>query len=126
MNYKKYLITLLKSFGIGLGIMLVSTMLLTILNYFNLFTGSFFSILKFLIPLISLFIAGTLFGKQSKQKGWLEGLKLSMIFLLCFTILQWLVIKEPFQFGNLVYDLILMIVTIFGSMIGINLKANEK
>ena len=111
MNYKKYFETMGICLGIGLLSMLVTSFLLTILNYFNLVTGTFFTILKLFIPFLSLLIAGILLGKKSKSKGWLEGLKLSLGFIIIFTLIQLFFLEEnvyafqhsgqlPFQDGE--------------------------
>lgn len=126
MNYKKYFETMGICLGIGLLSMLVTSFLLTILNYFNLVTGTFFTILKLLIPFLSLLIAGILLGKKSKSKGWLEGLKLSLGFIIIFTLIQLFFLEDPFRITNILYDAILMMITIFGSMLGINMRANQK
>ena len=126
MNYKKYFETMGICLGIGLLSMLVTCFLLTILNYFNLVTGTFFTILKLLIPFLSLLIAGILLGKKSKSKGWLEGLKLSLGFIIIFTLIQLFFLEDPFRLTNILYDTILMMITIFGSMLGINMRANQK
>lgn len=126
MNYKKYFETMGICLGIGLLSMLVTCFLLTILNYFNLVTGTFFTILKLLIPFLSLLIAGILLGKKSKSKGWLEGLKLSLGFIIIFTLIQLFFLEDAFRLTNILYDAILMMITIFGSMLGINMRANQK
>ena len=126
MNYKKYFETMGICLGIGLLSMLVTCFLLTILNYFNLVTGTFLTILKLLIPFLSLLIAGILLGKKSKSKGWLEGLKLSLGFIIIFTLIQLFFLEDPFRLTNILYDTILMMITIFGSMLGINMRANQK
>lgn len=126
MNYKKYFETMGICLGIGLLSMLVTSFLLTILNYFNLVTGTFFTILNLLIPFLSLLIAGILLGKKSKSKGWLEGLKLSLGFIIIFTLIQLFFLEDPFRLTNILYDTILMMITIFGSMLGINMRANQK
>ena len=72
----------IKNIGISFlfitGIILVLTLLISILNYFNIITGSFLSVFKILTCIISLFVGGFVIGKNSNKKGWLEGLKLSL------------------------------------------------
>ncbi len=126
MNYKKYFETMSICFGVGLLSLLVSSFILTVLNYFDLVTGNIFTILKLLIPFLSLLIAGILLGRKSKSKGWLEGLKLSLGFIVLFTLIQLFFLEDPFRLTNVLYDAILMMITIFGSMLGINMKTNQK
>ena len=126
MNYKKYFETMSICFGVGLLSLLVSSFILTVLNYFDLVTENIFTILKLLIPFLSLLIAGILLGRKSKSKGWLEGLKLSLGFIVLFTLIQLFFLEDPFRLTNVLYDAILMMITIFGSMLGINMKTNQK
>ena len=126
MNYKKYFETMSICFGVGLLSLLVSSFILTVLNYFDLVTGNIFTVLKLLIPFLSLLIAGILLGRKSKSKGWLEGLKLSLGFIILFTLIQLFFLEDPFRLTNVLYDAILMMITIFGSMLGINMKTNQK
>ena len=126
MNYKKYFETMSICFGVGLLSLLVSSFILTVLNYFDLVTGNIFTVLKLLIPFLSLLIAGILLGRKSKSKGWLEGLKLSLGFIILFTLIQLFFLEDPFRLTNVLYDAILMMITIFGSMLGINMKTKQK
>lgn len=116
----------LKNLGISLlyiiGIIVFGTFLISLLNYINFLGGKILSIFKILIPIIALFIGGFLIGKKSCKKGWLEGLKLSLIFLIILVIFNYLALNNGFEAKNLIYYLILIISTCFGSMIGINRK----
>lgn len=106
--------------------LLVLTFILTIFSYFNIISDKTVSIFKIIIPIISLFIGGFFIGKKSLKKGWLEGLKLSLIFLLILIIFEYLALGQSFNIKNLLYYLIISISSIFGSMIGISKKKIEK
>ena len=123
MNYLKILG---KSFIYIVSILLVSTFVITLLNYFNIFNGKIVTFFKIIISLISMFVGGFIMGKNSKQKGWLEGLKLGAIILLILFIINYLILKQSFDIRNLVYYLILLSSIIFGSMIGINKKVADE
>ena len=107
-------------------IMLVLTFILTLFSYFNIIGDKVISIFKIIIPVISLFIGGFLIGKKSLKKGWLEGLKLSLIFLILLIIFEYLALDQSFNIKNILYYLILSISSIFGSMIGISKKITDK
>lgn len=117
----------LKKLGITIGIMalilFIATFFITTLNYFNLISGSFLSILEILIMIITLFTGGFLIGKNSKAKGWLEGLKVGAINIFIYFIINIIFIKE-ISFKVLLYYIILIICSILGGMIGISKKAN--
>lgn len=117
MNYLKLLG---KSFLYIISILLISTIVITLLNYINFFGPKLVTISKIIIPVVSVFVGGFIIGKGSKQKGWLEGLKLAAIILFILVILNYLILKQNWDLRNLVFYLIIAASTIFGSMVGIN------
>ena len=90
--------------------------------YFNILSEKAISIFKILTLVISLFIGGVNIGKSSNKKGWLEGLKLALIFIILLIIFNFIFFKNPIHLKNFIYYLIIIISTIFGSMIGISIK----
>lgn len=105
--------------------MLLLTFLATILNYFNIINYKVVTILKIIIPILSLFIGGYLIGKRSCSKGWLAGLKLAIIFLIILCLFNFFGLNSKVEITDLIYYLILIISTMFGSMIGINRKKTD-
>lgn len=103
-----------------LAILFSLTIILTIMSYFDVFGEKITTIFKILIPIISLFIGGIQIGKKSIKKGWLEGLKLSLIFIIILLIFNYLGLNKNFEAKNILFYIILIISTMFGSMIGIN------
>jgi len=114
----------LKNIGITtlymLLIILLTTLFITSLNYFNVIGKNMLSIFKILIAVSTLFIGGFMMGKKSKQKGWLEGLKLGLIFIIILVLFNTLGLQNKIEFKNILYYMILIISSIFGGMIGIN------
>ncbi len=109
---KSILTTLITFFSLSL--------IITILNYFNMLSYKIINIIKLLIPIVSAFIGGYKIGKNSEKKGWLEGIKFSLIisiFLLILTILL-----DKFKLEYLIYLSIVAISGTLGSIIGINKK----
>ncbi len=103
------------------------TFISTLFNYINLFGKTFINVLKVIIPVISLFVGGFVIGKRTGKKGWLEGIKLSLIFLAFLTIFNYLALDFSMSPKTLIYYIILVIATTFGSMIGVNkFKPEEK
>ena len=115
---------MLKNYLISLGyfftILLISTLIQTILNYFNLLNTNIISIIKLLIPILSIFIASYKLGTKSKQKGYLEGIKIGIIIIVIFITIT--LLTDKLSIKSLLYYLILMIASILSSMIGINKK----
>lgn len=116
---KKYL----KSLGYIFVLIITLTFLVTILNYIGLFKGTFFTILKFIIPAISMFIGGVIIGKNSEKKGWLNGLKIGVIAILIIVLVS-VIAKNTFNIKNIIYYIMLLAICVFGSMIGISKKNN--
>lgn len=122
MNYLKILG---KSFLYIISILFISTIIITLLNYFNIFGSKLVTFFKIVIALISMFVGGFIMGKNSKQKGWLEGLKLGLITLAILLLVNYVILNQNLDIRNLVYYLILLSSTIFGSMVGINKRKED-
>ena len=114
----KYLILYGKSILIMLAIFLISNLLLTTLSYFDLISDSLLSLLQIIFMFITMFIGGFITSKKCSSKGWLEGLKIGLIFIILLFIFNILFIHH-FNLKNIFYFLILIISSIFGGMIGI-------
>lgn len=123
MNYLKLLG---RSLLYIVSILLASTIIMTILNYFNIFGSKLTTLFKIIIPIISMFVGGFIVGKSAKSKGWLEGLKLGIIVIVLLLLINLIILKPNWELRNIIFYLILIISTIFGSMIGINKKIEEK
>ncbi len=108
-----------------IGSLLILTLLLTLFNYFNLFSNGLVSTFKIIIPIISLFAGGFFIGKKSSKKGWLEGLKLSLIFTIILILFNLLGLGNKLELKNILYYLIIIISCMFGGMLGINKNNSE-
>ena len=117
---KKMLISLIYI----VSIILLLTLIFTLTNYFNIISDKTLSIIKIIIPTISLFIGGIYLGLNTKLKGFCNGLKLGLIFIGIMIILN-IIFISSFEFRNILYYLILLITTSLGSMIGINIKKSD-
>jgi len=122
----KYLKKLVFSLLYIIGTILISTFIVTFLNYFNIINDKVISIFKILIPIISLFVGGFYIGKKSDNKGYLEGLKLSLIFSIFLLIFNFLALSNSFKFKYLLFYLIIIISCVLGSMIGININKKNQ
>ena len=120
-----YLKNLGKCFLYIISVLLISTIVITILNYFDILGSKLVTFFKIIIALVSMFIGGVIMGKNSKQKGWLEGLKLASIITVIIIILNCIILNQSWKIKNLIYYLILLISIIFGSMVGISKKKDE-
>ena len=118
----KYLKNIGISFLIMLGIIIISSLILTSLNYFDILNKSTISMFKILIIVITYFIGGFLIGKKSIKKRWLEGLKFGLIVSIILILFNILGLNQDFNLKLIFYYLILISSTILGSMFGINKK----
>ena len=112
----------LKSSIYTLCILIGSTIIITILNYFNILMGNVLKITELLIPIISIFIGSYILGKSSNNKGYIEGLKYGMAWIILFLIIN--LISKNFTYLSLIYYLILIIIAIVSSIIGIHRRKN--
>ena len=112
------LINYLKSFIWSLGIFLSSIIILTIFNYFNILNGTILKVLELFIPLISIFIGSYKLGKTSNQKGYIEGLKYSGIWVIIFLIFN--IITKNITLIGILYLILIILIGVFASILGIN------
>ena len=108
------------SFVYFISIFLVSTFIFTIFYYFNLVSDSINSIIKFIIPIISISVSSFILGMKSVKKGYVEGIKLSIIVILFFSVIGMLF--GSFNFNTVIYYLILVLSSSLSGMLGINRK----
>jgi putative membrane protein (TIGR04086 family) len=122
--------TYIKNLGIAFGFIIGSlfgvTLIVTLLHYINWIGSKTLSVLEIITPLLSLFIGGFIIGKNSKQKGWLEGLKLGCLFLTLLILFQYLGLRIHFSVKTILFYALLLVSCVFGSMLGINKRAKEK
>lgn len=111
----------LKSYGYLIILLLALTLITSVISYiFNISLN----ITKLIIPIISMFISAIILGKNIKEKGYLEGIKYSSLFLLLISIIK-LIVKSNFNYKVIIMYIALIITSIIGSSIGINLKRNS-
>lgn len=109
----------LKSFLYVIGLIIVTTLIITLLNYIGVVSGISLNIIKLIIPIISIFIGGIIIGKNSSNKGWLNGMKIGGAVILLFVLLL-LILDEKITLKTVLYYLVLLSTCVFGSMIGIS------
>ena len=115
-NTLKYL----KTFGIFMSYLLISNFFISLLYLYTNLSKNTCNIITFIFVLLIFIIIGFKYGHQSNNKGYINGLKFSLIIIGIF-LLSSLLIKE-FKFTSIIYYLIIIIVITLGSMLGINIK----
>lgn len=113
-----------KSFGYSLLVLIVSSFLMTVLSYFNIINESFLMILELVLPILSFFIAGILIGRKASKKGYLEGLKISLLMVIFIFLFNLLAFGKMIDFKTVLSFLIWIFASMFGSILGINKSKN--
>lgn len=96
-------------------------------SIFYLYTNMSYNVnclILFIWSAIGLFVINFLNGKKTKQKGYLEGLKLGGLVILLFFIIS-LFTKDFISLSKITYYGVLILISIIASSIGINFKDNS-
>lgn len=101
---------------------LISSLLLSILTYFNLSNPTITGVLSKIIIILTSLILGFQNGRLSESKGYLEGLKLGGILILMLTLLNTIFFGLNFKGSTFLYYGIILLSSTIGAMIGINKK----
>ena len=118
------IINYLKNIGYIFASIFVATVIITILNYFNILNGTILNVFRIITIILSLFIGGYLTGLKANKKGYLEGIKFGSIMIIIILLLNLLVFKNKFTLMNILYYLLLLFSSTIGSMIGIMKKSS--
>lgn len=121
MNIFKYL----KSFGLILLSILLFSILIGTLSYFNILGTKSIKIFEIIAIIIATLIGSTYLGKNSKQKGFLEGIKIGFVMIIFSLICTILVFKQEFNLIAFFFYVIILISAILGSILGINKKSSN-
>jgi len=114
-NMKKFLF----SYLFIIIIFLIMIFLITLMNYFDVLSGSFSMIFKMIIPIVSMLIGSIYLGRKSKEKGYLEGIKLGVVFVVVLFLFSFLGLDKSINTTRIIYYLIIIVSSMLGSMIGI-------
>lgn len=114
----------LKTFIFELIILICLTLITTILYYFDIINNNTNSLFKLFIFIITFLLSGIYIGKRSKQKYYIEGLKISGINIIIFILIS-LLFKYGFNIKQFIYYILLIFITTLGSIIGGNFKKNK-
>ena len=118
------IINYLKNIGYIFAGIFVVTIIITILNYFNILNGTILKVFRIITIILSLFIGGYLTGLKANKKGYLEGIKFGSIMIIIVLLLNLLVFNNKFTLMNILYYLLLLFCSTLGSMICIMRKSS--
>ena len=100
---------------------IVMTLILSLINYFVKIPST---VIKILIPIISLFISSVFLGKSIQEKGYIEGIKFGMGYLIVSMIIK-VILGTGFNYKAVIIYILMLFSSIIGSMIGINTKKSK-
>jgi len=121
----KIVIKYLKSLAWFLGSLTVLIFILTLFNYFNIIGNGSLNLFKFITTILSGFIGAFYLGKRSKNKGWLEGIKIGLIISFLLFMISYLGFDIKIGMKVIIYYLVIIGSTTLGSMFGINFKRDN-
>ncbi len=103
---------------------LIGILIITILNYLNVFSIKLVSISKIIILVLAIFIGSFRLGMKSGSKGYLEGIKYGIILDIILALFN-LIIYHDFELKDLILYLIIIVCGCLGSMVGITKHKDE-
>lgn len=99
---------------------LISLLLLTTMYYFNILSTNITNYLRPIIILLNIFISSYILGKRSEKNGYLEGIKFGILMLFIFMFISLIFFKDGIKPRIIMYDFIIIGISMFGSMLGIS------
>ncbi|MDO4369401.1 MAG: TIGR04086 family membrane protein [bacterium] len=112
----------LKSIGICIGIWLVGAFILNLFNYFDLLSSNIYKTFILITLALGIGISSFKLGKTKEKKGYIEGLRYGGIICLIMFLFSFLAFDLSFGLRNVIYFLIVIIVSMTCSILGINKK----
>ena len=117
-KYLKYFKAIILTFII----ILLLNIILSLLNYYSSINIDILKYIRIIIFPIAIFFGGFYLGTKINKKGYIEGLKLGLLFFIIFFIIN--ILLKNITIKNIIYYFSIIISSICGSMIGINKRKN--
>ena len=102
---------------------LIASLIISIFNYTHIFYSRASETCIFILMILFFSITGFIYGKKAPSKGYLEGLKVGAIFIFFLILINLLFFQNHFSLERILYYVVLILSSIFSSMIGINKKS---
>lgn len=119
-----FIIKYLKSILYIFIAIILFTVIIGTLSYFNILSNNLIKTFEIIAIMISIFIGGMYLGKNSNKKGYLEGLKIGLFMIIFLFCMSYFGFNKSFSISNLIFYIIILVSSIFGSVIGINKKSS--
>lgn len=117
LNYLKY-IGIFFLFIIGIAI------ITSLINLTNI-NSNIINKLAVILTALSFFIVSALASKNLNEKGYILGIKLSLLFVILMVLINMIFFKSSFSIDRFIYYIILIISGILGGSFGKNLKIKK-
>lgn len=106
-----------------LGVLFFGSFLFSLFNLGGWMQTKTTDLFLMILMIVTFLIIGFHFGKTATKKGYLEGLKIGGCLLFFLIFINVIFYQNGFSVEKTIYYLVLILSSIFGSMIGINKKA---
>lgn len=103
----------------------VYLILITTLNYFNVFNYKVVSVMSFVFMILLFMLCGFKVSRRLNFRGYLSGIIIGAFNIILLLLLALILNSSP-RVTSLVFFLILLLSSTIGGMIGINYKVNQE
>jgi len=120
-----FIIKYLKSFLYILISILLLSIFIGTFSYFNILGDNAIKIFEILAIIISMIIGGLYVGKNSTQRGYIEGIKIGIITIIFLFIFNYLAYDNTVTISTLFFYIVIILSSVLGSILGINKKSSN-
>ena len=113
----KYLINIIKL----MIVIILSTIIFGTLSFFNILNDNICSIIQIIVLATCIFLLSYSMGKEKEKNGYIEGIIQGLITIILFLLIN-IIFKQNITGSNLIYYLFILLISISGSILGINKK----
>lgn len=113
---------LLKNEGFFWSEILIIAFFVNCLSWFSSFDSKIITIILFIIMGVLFLIWGLRIGEKTEDKGFLAGIKFAGLNILIMILLSWLLFGFAFSISQLLYYVLIILITTGGAIVGVNRK----
>lgn len=109
---------------LSLVYLMIGVISFTFLNFIDVLSNNVANIMIYILFFMLIFINNLKLAKASKKKGYITGITNASIIAILLLILK-LIFKVKFTWFNLIYALLIYIISIVGGIVGANMKKSS-
>ena len=114
----------IKNSLITILVLLIISIIFGTLSYFNIFNDKYLRIIQIVSLFITISIESYCLGRKKDKNGYIEGFNNGSITLVLFLILN-LLLKRDFSKVKIIIYFVIIILSTFASILGINKKMKD-